>query len=145
MKLIHSVLFGDHHSAASRLPAGIALTLSRVFFGLSISLAHGLAKTPPSETFIGMVDNLGFPLPPVAAWAAALSEMVGGILLALGLLTRPAAFFIIATMLLAAFVVHGSDPFAKKELALLYTAGILPFLVMGGGRFSLDRFFRKSS
>jgi putative oxidoreductase len=56
----------------------------------------------------------------VFAWAAALSEFLGGIFLALGLFTRLAAFFIACTMLVAILGVHAADPYQKKELAFMY-------------------------
>jgi uncharacterized membrane protein YphA (DoxX/SURF4 family) len=40
--------------------------------------------------------------------------------LVLGLATRLAAFPLLFTMLTAAFFIHGDDPWAKKELAVLY-------------------------
>jgi putative oxidoreductase len=41
-------------------------------------------------------------------------------------------------MLVAAFIVHGDDPFQKKELALLFLTPFLALLLAGPGRFSLD-------
>jgi putative oxidoreductase len=85
---------------------------------------------------------MGFPLPALFAWAAALSESLGGLLLAVGLLTRPAAFFILVTMFVAAFIRQAGDPFLERELALLYGAVAIQFLLVGSGRFGLDAFFR---
>jgi putative oxidoreductase len=42
-------------------------------------------------------------------------------------------------MAVAAFVVHAGDPWAKKELALLYAVPYLALLLAGGGRFALER------
>jgi putative oxidoreductase len=39
----------------------------------------------------------------------------------------------------AAFVVHSGDPWAKKELALLFAIPYLTLLLAGGGRFALER------
>ena len=64
------------------------------------------------------VTAMGFPYPEVFAWAAALSEFLGGICIVLGLFTRPAAFFVFATMSVAAFIAHKADPLQTKELAL---------------------------
>jgi putative oxidoreductase len=69
---------------------------------------------------------------------AMLSEFVGGILVAIGLATRPAALFVTATMLGAAFVAHSGDPFSKKESALAYALVALVVLVAGPGRYSVD-------
>jgi len=61
-------------------------------------------------------------------------------MVALGLLTRMAVVPLIITMLVAAFVIHGGDPFKKMESALLY---LIPFIVIfwqGAGKFSIDEF-----
>lgn len=126
-------------SIGSRYPLpDLGLLVLRVFAGLGLALAHGLGKIPPSERFISGVIEMGFPLPGVFAWAAGLSEFVGGILLAIGLLTRPAAFFVLVTMFVAAFIRQAGDPFGERELALLYGAVAVLFLFAGSGRFGLD-------
>lgn len=122
----------------ARLLDEVVLALLRIGTGLSLALAHGLGKVPPGPTFIDGVGALGFPFPLLFAWLAGLSELIGGLLLALGLLTRPASLAIAGTMAVAAFLRHGSDPFARKELALLYLAVALVFLVRGGNRLSVD-------
>lgn len=114
-------------------------SLLRIGTGLMMAFLHGAAKMPPSDKFIVGVSELGFPAPAFFAWCAALAEMGGGLLLAAGLLTRPASFFIAFTMFVAAFGRHLHDPFARKELSLLYLLLALYFLVRGGGRWSIDR------
>lgn len=116
-----------------------AYLLLRVFIGLTMAFSHGMGKMPPSEMLIGGVSSLGFPMPEFFAWAAACAEVVGGLLLAVGLLTRPAAAFVAFTMLVAVFGVHGADPFEKKEMALLYLFSSLFFVLAGAGKFSLDQ------
>lgn len=118
--------------------SNIALMISRVTTGLTMAFAHGLAKVPPADGFIGGVSEMGFPLPGLFAWVAGLSEFLGGILLALGFLTRPAALAIGFTMVVAAFIAHAGDPFSKMEMALLYLTLCVLFLGLGGGRFSVD-------
>lgn len=121
----------------------LALTLLRVFIGLTMAFSHGLGKLPPGEQLIGGVQGMGFPMPEFFAWAAGLSEFVGGILLAVGLLTRPAAAFVVFTMAVAAFVVHAADPFGVKEMALLYFFTSLFFVIHGAGRWSVDSILAK--
>jgi putative oxidoreductase len=120
-----------------------ALLLLRAAAGASLALGHGLGKLPVSDQFVDGVAQMGLPAPAVFAWAAALSEAVGGALLAIGLLTRPAAFFILCTMATAFFVVHGADPFQNKELAMLYGVVALTFLLAGAGRYSVDALLRR--
>jgi len=121
----------------SPLPAA-GYAAGRIFFGLTMALAHGLGKFPPPAMMVEGLSGMGLPLPGAMAWAATLSELLGGILIALGLFTRPAALFLAVTMAVAAFVAHGADPFAKKEMALLYMFASIIFLSVGGGRFSVD-------
>jgi putative oxidoreductase len=121
----------------------VSLFALRVYAGLAMLMAHGLGKVPPSERFIGVVGEMGFPMPTLFAWSAGLAESVGGALLALGLLTRPAAFSLAFTMGVAALVRHAEDPFTKQELPLLYFFVYILFMMVGSGRIGLDRFFRK--
>lgn len=108
-----------------------------------MALAHGIGKIPPPSGFVGTVGDLGFPAPLLFAWCAAIAELVGGLCLAAGLATRFAAGFILITMLVAAFGAHGSDPFSDQEMALLYAAAMLPFLLAGSGRVGVDSIFRQ--
>jgi putative oxidoreductase len=45
-------------------------------------------------------------------------------------------------MLAAAFLRHAADPFARKELALLYGFVALMFLLIGSGRYGIDALLR---
>ncbi len=120
-----------------------SLALLRVFIGLTMAFSHGLGKMPPPEQLIGGVEAMGFPMPVFFAWAAALAEFAGGILLAIGLLTRPAAAFVMVTMATAFFIVHAADPFQNKEMALLYLFASLFFVIHGAGRWSVDHFIAR--
>ena len=118
----------------------------RVLAGLGMA-THGYGKLFTEgrmEGFAEGVAAMGFPLPVVFAWLAALSELAGGLLLAAGLFTRYAAFLIFGTMTVAAFVAHAGDPFAERELALLYWSVSLAFMLTGGGKFAVERLFKKS-
>ncbi len=123
------------------------LTLMRVAAGLMMS-THGYGKIFEEgrmERFTGGVADMGFPVPGAFAWLAALSELIGGICLALGLGTRISAALISGTMFVAAFIRHGPDPFEKKELALLYLAVMLFFVAYGGGRWAVERLMCRKS
>ncbi|HEY6077658.1 MAG TPA: DoxX family protein [Polyangiaceae bacterium] len=116
-----------------------ALLVLRVTFGVALALAHGYGKAVSPERFLQGLTTRGFPLPGLFGWAAIASELLGGLLLALGLLTRPAAALVLITLSVAAFDIHAADPFAKRELALAYVSVALAILIAGPGRFSLDR------
>ncbi|MEZ4742328.1 MAG: DoxX family protein [Bdellovibrionota bacterium] len=117
----------------------------RVQIGLMMAFGHGLGKIPPQEQFIGFLSKMGLPFPDFLAWCAGLSEFLCALFVALGLMTRLSASFLLITMFVAAFIAHGADPFAKKEMALLYFSGFLAFLALGAGSFSLDAIVRKIS
>lgn len=135
-----SLLFGT--GTTSRL-TDLGLLLIRLGFGLTLAFAHGLGKIPPSAGFVDGVAAIGFPLPTLFAWAAGLAEFVGGLLLAFGLLTRPAGLFVAFTLGVAAFGRHAGDAFADRELALLYFVVGIAFAIMGAGRYALDTSIRR--
>jgi putative oxidoreductase len=119
----------------------LGLLLLRVVAGLALALAHGIDKLPPTDRFVAGVVEMGFPAPVLFAWAAGIAEFAGGLLLALGLFTRPAAFLIAVTMAVATFVRQAGDPFTEREAAVLHGSIALLYLVAGPGRLSLDAMF----
>jgi len=123
----------------------LGLVVLRLFAGLTLAFQHGINITPPSVAFVDTVNSLGFPLPEFFAWAAGLSELLGGICLVVGLCTRPASFFIVVTMSVAVFLRHSTGPFHEKELALLYGIIAFLFLLVGSGRFGVDDTLRKTT
>ncbi len=132
-------LFGGMGGASAATDLG--LLVLRVAAGLSMSLGHGIKKLPPPDRFVDGVTAMG--LPGILAWGATFAEFGGGLLLAIGLFTRPSALLWVITMSVAFFGVHLNDPFAKQELALLYGCMGVLFLLAGAGRFSVDRLVRK--
>lgn len=123
-------------------PAPLSLDLGllglRIWFGGILAAGHGWGKIKNLGGFIGTVGDMGFPVPIITGPFAALSEFVGGLCLAVGLLTRVAGAAVVATMLGAAFVVHASDPFMKKEFALAYACAAMVLIFTGPGRLSAD-------
>jgi putative oxidoreductase len=128
----------------SSTAAQAAWALTRFVFGAAMATFHGYGKVVEGKVggLVNVATELGFPAPTFFAWAAALSEFVGGILVAVGLLTRPAAGFVAMTMVVALYR-HRVDPLMKMELALLYLAVMILALALGGGRFSLDAAIRQ--
>ena len=139
--MLKNILFGGESGLSFIGNAGLALL--RIFTGVALMLGHGIGKFPPSEQFIQRTGDMGFPLPVVFAWAAALSEFLGGAFLALGFLTRVSSFFIICVMLTALLGVHLRDPFATQEKAFLYFFIALAFLLKGASDWSIDALLRK--
>lgn len=121
----------------------LGLLLFRLFIGLTMALAHGIGKVPPPAQLVDGVTGMGFPFPLFFAWAAALSELIGGFLIAAGLFTRLSALALGGTMAVAAFVAHANDPFSSKEMALLYLSACVLLFFQGAGKHSLDRIVLK--
>jgi putative oxidoreductase len=136
---MRSFLFGGS-GGGSRL-SDLGLLVLRVLAGIGIA-THGIGKLPPSEGFVKGVAALGFPMPYFFAVGAGIGEFFGGILLAAGLLTRVGALMMFTVMCVAFFGQHRNDPFARKELAMLYLAISFAFTLIGGGRYSIDRLIR---
>ena len=119
----------------------VGLLILRVFAGLSLAMAHGLGKLPPSEQFMAGVRSLGFPAE--MAWLTMLTELFGGIALAAGFATRPVALAMAINFTVAGFGAHAADPYGRKELPFLFLAIAVMFLCVGAGRYSIDRLLKK--
>lgn len=88
------------------------------------------------------------PAPYSQLWVGGILEFFGGILLMLGLFTRPVAFILSGMMAVAYFQMHmmkgGFWPLQNRgELAALYCFVFLFLSVAGGGEWSLDRLLRR--
>lgn len=97
---------------------------------------HGLAATA------GFFDSMGFRPGRLFATTASSTEIVSGLLLALGFLGPVGPALMIAVMIVAATTVHMKNGlFAANngiELPLLYGVGALGLLLTGPGNLSLD-------
>jgi len=101
----------------------------------------------------GMQKLLGFPAPATHPFQlltlsgfAGVLELFGGILLLIGLFTRPVAFILSGEMAFAYFIAHAPHNFwpliNRGELAVLYCFVFSYFAVAGGGAWSLDNGLR---
>jgi putative oxidoreductase len=129
-------LFGPGIAGPPAADAG--LLVLRVAGGLLLAFLHGMGKIPPSEGFIGRSAAMGFSMPVVFAWLAAVAEFFGGLLLAIGLLTRPAAAFVVLHFLVVIFLAHAGDPIGRRELGILFGVIALTLALTGPGRYSVD-------
>ena len=114
----------------------------------SAFIGHGAQKVLGSFGGPGLSKFTAFPAPfsfmrPASLWmgAAAFAELIGGLLIVLGLFTRIGAFLIVCVMLTAILGVLWPKFFAPEgmELALAFLAMALALLILGGGQLSVDR------
>jgi len=111
------------------------LALLRVVSGL-LFLEHGTQKIlhfPVSDFHPPIFSLLG---------AAGILELVGGVLIILGLFTRPAAFILSGQMAFAYFMMHAPNSFFPAlnggDAAILFCFIFLFMVFAGPGKFSLD-------
>ncbi len=130
-------------TSASWTPVPLRLALAAVF------IAHGAQKVLGSFGGPGLkafsAGQTPFPfMKPAWLWlgAAAIAELLGGVLILLGLLTRVGAFLIACTMLTAVIGVHWPGGFFASnkgyEYPLALLAMSLALLISGGGMASAD-------
>ena len=105
--------------------------------------SHGLPKLERlGQDPIQFADPLGLGAA-LSLWLALGAEIVCASLMMLGLATRFAAVPLIVTMLVAALIVHGADPFNKQEFALVYGVIFTTLLLTGPGKLSIDAWLEK--
>lgn len=116
-----------------------AETLLRVVAGVAL-VTHGAGKIVDPFGAAGMVESLGFH--PGAFWSLLLSctEFFGGLLVALGLLTRPASFAAMVVLLVTVWFhwVTMGQGYAGAEKSILWAAIFFFFFIRGGNRHSVD-------
>jgi putative oxidoreductase len=127
--------------------AGYAPLVVRVLVGL-IMFAHGLQKLQGGPANFGQgLAQLGVPLPELTGYVVTFVELIGGILLIVGLFSRVAALLLTINLVVAILLVKvnigllspqdGSGVGAELDLALI--AGFLVVLLAGPGRLSVDQ------
>ncbi|KAB2836491.1 DoxX family protein [bacterium] len=125
-----------------------ALSLVRVALGF-IFFMHGAHKAlgwfggPGLEATLGMMTKNG--MPAALAYMVIFGELLGGIALMAGFLSRFAALGIAVIMAGAIFTVHGKNGFFLQNQGFEYNLALismaLAVIVGGGGCLALDNFF----
>lgn len=112
-----------------------AYALLRIVSGLMFAM-HGAQK------LLGMFGGQQMPMM-TQPWFAGVIEVIGGIMIAVGLFTSLAAFIASGEMAFAYFIAHAPknwSPLANGgELAVLYCFLFLYVAARGGGRWSVER------
>lgn len=112
------------------------------FFRIAISgmmLTHGIPKL---QKLLAGDFEFGDPIGIGAApslFLTVIGEFLCPVLIIIGYKTRLASIPAAITMFVAAFIVHGSDPFGTKEMALLYLVAFITIALLGPGKYSIDR------
>ncbi|GEN67866.1 MULTISPECIES: DoxX family protein [Chryseobacterium] len=130
-------------SNSSSILKDIILFAVRVFVGFAM-LSHGFPKLQMllEGGKIEFFDFMGLG-PQISLILTVFAEFVCSILLILGLFTRISLGFLIFTMAIAGFFIHGADPFEKRELSLIYLSVYLLLMAFGAGKFSVDHMIEK--
>ena len=121
-------------------PTNIDLALLVARVGVSASmLTHGLPKLMMlfGEGPVQFPGVLGMG-PELSLVLAVFAEVLCVIFVLVGLGTRLASIPIIVTMVIAVFLIHAADPFAVKEMGILYLFAYLVFFLTGSGKYSVD-------
>jgi len=105
----------------------------------ALMLFHGVPKL---QNLIN--GNFDFPDPigigaTPSLFLTVIAEFVCPILIIIGFKTKWATIPLLITMLVAIIIVHGADPIAVKEKALLYFFWFAAVFLLGPGKYSIDR------
>lgn len=132
-----------NNSNSSSIPKDIILLAVRVFVGFAM-LSHGYPKLQMllADGKIEFFDFMGLG-PQISLILTVIAEFACSILLILGLFTRISLGFLIFTMVIAGFVVHGADPFEKREMSLIYLSVYLLLMIIGAGKVSVDHMIER--
>jgi putative oxidoreductase len=107
----------------------------------------GFGKIAGFSGAVGYATSVGLPLPEVGVAVGLLIELVGGLMLLVGFMTRPAAVLLAFFTLVASFFFHAywslpADQAMMQQLMfnknLAISGGLLAFAAFGAGRWSLD-------
>lgn len=103
-------------------------------------LTHGIPKIDRlvGDGPVKFADPFGLG-PEISLVLVLFAEVACSILVMIGLKTRLATIPLMFTMLVAAFYIHGADPFGEKELTLLFFTVFGSILISGAGSFSVDQ------
>ena len=133
------------HTGTSEKYLDILVLVLRICLA-AFMLTHGAPKL--SKLLAGGEIQFGDPLglgPALSLGLAVFAEFFCSLLIGIGLATRLATIPLMITMLVAAFISHGPDPFRQKEMALLYFLFYLALLVIGSRKYSFDYLMTRKS
>ena len=131
--------------------ASLGILALRLLIGLMMLIGHGIPKIQEFATrkelfYVPDFFPLRYMSSQLSLIAAITAEVGASLLIILGLATRPAAFLLAFSMVVAAFGFHGAAPWFvsppsvmdAKELGLLYLIPMIAIILSGSGAYSLD-------
>lgn len=120
----------------------ITLAIPLIVAGAGKLLGVG-PKASGIDGFAGMLAGMGVPAPELAAWAVGSIELVGGLLILIGLFTRMAAVLAAVVMAAATVFVHVPNGFVAGDGGFEYTLVLaliaVSLVISGPGALSLER------
>lgn len=154
MRLSISTAHRLHEKYVELLSVGadLFLLIIRLYFGYRF-FRTGLGKLMNFESIVQFFSSLGIPLPTINTAMAASTELVGGILLAVGLGSRIISVPLAFTMVIAYLTAHSDALWGFAENPdLFFRQAPFPFLFatltilfFGAGRWSIDSVIKRKS
>lgn len=120
----------------------LAALIIRIAAG-GFMLTHGfgkLMKVLDGDMSFGDPIGIG---PAASLILVVFAEFFCALFILVGFKTKWSTIPLIITMLVAAFIAHGADPFGKKEMALIYMMMYAALFFMGSGKHSIDAMLNK--
>ena len=111
------------------------LLLARLLLAALFIIA-GFGKFTGIGGFAGMLAGKGFPAPLIMAYAVAALELLGGLAIAAGVLTRPVSLALAAFCVATAFIGHMGDSTAMLKN---FAGGFLALYAAGPGSLAVQR------
>ncbi len=139
--MIQKFLFPNYDNTDTAY--SLFLLFARIIFG-ALFLSHGIEKL----INYGQLSEI-FPDPlgtghEISLMLAIFAELFCSLAFICGFLYRLALLPMIFTMGMAFFKIHAADPFAVKELALMYLLVFIFLYITGPGKYALDYFISSS-
>lgn len=134
--MLQNFLFPAYHNFG----LSVLLLFGRIAFG-AMFLTHGLQKLANFKALSASFPSIMGLGSTVSLALAIFAEVFCTLGFITGFLYRLSMIPMIFTMIVAAFLIHGADPFSTKEMALLYLFIFIMMYIFGPGSFAADYFF----
>jgi putative oxidoreductase len=133
------------------LPRSGTALVGRILIA-AIFIVSGFAKLTDPASAVGYMSSVGVPNADTLVYVAGAAELVGGLAVALGLLTRLAAIGLIVLLAIINLFFHNfwalAEPESKMQMVqfmknLSIMGGLFVLVAMGPGRYSVDARIRR--